>query len=133
MDEQFLEATISIRGVVCRPDETVLTVRRASDGGWELPGGRMHRGEMVRECLGREVAEETGLDISIHHPVEATAWQNQSGNGRFAVYYRCSTDETTVTLSEEHTEAEWVETATAREWLSDPQAVATVRAVTADE
>jgi len=97
MDEQFLTATISIRGVVCRPDGAVLTIRRASDDGWELPGGRIHRGEAVRDCLGRELDEETGLDITVHNPVKATAWQNQAGKDRFAVYYHCSTTERAVT------------------------------------
>ncbi|MFC7068761.1 NUDIX hydrolase [Halobaculum lipolyticum] len=133
MDEQFLEATISIRGVIRRPDGSVLVVRRASDDGWELPGGRIHRNESVRACLAREVAEETGLDVSVREPVEATAWQNRSGRDRFAVYYRCTTDATPVTLSDEHTDAEWVAGAPACDRLSDPQAAATARAVSADD
>ena len=133
MDEQFLEATISIRGVIRRPDGTVLVIRRASDGGWELPGGRIHRNESVRDCLAREIDEETGLDVSVHNPVEATAWQNRSGRDRFAVYYRCTTDGTPVTLSDEHTDAEWVASAPARDRLSGPQATATARAVSADD
>ncbi|WP_277555879.1 NUDIX hydrolase [Halobaculum limi] len=133
MDEPFLEATISIRGVIRRSDGSVLVIRRASDDGWELPGGRIHRNESVRDCLVREIDEETGLDVSVHGPVEATAWQNRSGHGRFAVYYRCTTDTRSVTLSDEHTDAEWVGGAHARDRLSDPQAAATARAVSADD
>ncbi|MCA9726254.1 MAG: NUDIX domain-containing protein [Candidatus Eisenbacteria bacterium] len=33
------------------------------DGFWELPGGRVHRGESIHHCLMREVAEETGLHV----------------------------------------------------------------------
>lgn len=131
MDEQFHEATISIRGVVCRPDETVLTIRRASDGGWELPGGRIRCRESVPDCLRRELTEETGLDATVHHPVEAVSWQNDAGDDRFAVYYYCTTDEESVTLSDEHTEWAWVTEATARDRLSDPQSTATARAVEA--
>lgn len=133
MDEQFLEATISIRGVVCRPDETVLTIRRASDGGWELPGGRIRRYEAVTDCLDREIDEETGLNVTITNPVHAVSWQNGADRGRFAVYYHCVTDETAITLSDEHTEAEWVGNATVCERLSEPQATATARAVTTDD
>jgi ADP-ribose pyrophosphatase YjhB (NUDIX family) len=132
MDEQFLEATISIRGVVCRPDETVLTIRRVSDDGWELPGGRIRCRESVPDCLRRELTEETDLDATVHHPVEAVSWQNDAGSDRFAVYYYCTTDAEAVTLSEEHTEWAWVGEGTARERLSDPQATATARAVAAN-
>jgi len=129
MGEQFLQATISIRGVVCRPDRAVLTIRRASDDGWELPGGRIHRSEAVEDCLRREVDEETDLAVTVHHPVKAFSWQNDVGADRFAVYYHCTTTEDDVTLSAEHTDAEWVEPSTACRRLSEPQAVATERAV----
>lgn len=128
MEEQFLRATISIRGVVCRDDETVLTLRRASDGGWELPGGRIQRSEPVEECLRREIAEESGLAVTVHRPVKAITWQNDAGEDRFAVYYRCATDDDDVTLSGEHTDAEWLSEAAACQRLSDPQAMATERA-----
>ncbi|MDS0284088.1 NUDIX hydrolase [Haloarcula onubensis] len=128
MEEQFLRPTISIRGVVCLDDETVLTIRRASDGVWELPGGRIRRSEAVEDCLRREVAEETGLAVTVHSPVEAVTWQNDAGEDRFAVYYRCTTAESDVSLSGEHTDAEWLGASTARRRLSEPQAVATRRA-----
>ena len=129
MEEQFLRPTISIRGVVCRDDRAVLTIRRTSDDGWELPGGRIQRSEVVEDCLRREVAEETGLAVTVHHPVKAITWQNDADEDRFAVYYYCTTNEDDVTLSGEHTAAEWVEASTARRRLSDPQAAATARAV----
>ena len=129
MDEQFLEATISIRGVVCRPDDRILTIRRSSDGGWELPGGRIYRGEAVTDCLHREVREETGLAVSVHRPVEATSWQNTAGKDRFAVYYHCTAEGSDVTLSDEHTDSRWVSKATACEQLSEPQAAATLQTI----
>jgi 8-oxo-dGTP pyrophosphatase MutT (NUDIX family) len=121
MEEQFLRATISIRGVVCRDDETVLTLRRASDGGWELPGGRIHRAEPVEECLRREIAEETGLAVTV----------KRTGDDRFAVYYHCTTAGDAISLSPEHTASEWVPEAAALDRLSEPQAVATERALSA--
>lgn len=129
MEEQFLEATISIRGVVCRPDERVLIVRRSSDGGWELPGGRIYRSEGVTDCLHRELREETALSVTVRRPVEATSWRNSAGKGRFAVYYYCTTEGSEVRLSDEHTEFQWVSKATASRQLSEPQTAATVRAI----
>lgn len=132
MSEEFLRATISIRAVVCRPDGTVLVVRRSSDGGWELPGGRIHRKEAVVDCLRRELDEEVGLAVDVHTPVNAVSWHNESGDDRFAVYYHCTTEDSTVQLSDEHTDAQWVADETAREQLSGPQSNAIDRAVATD-
>lgn len=43
----------------------VLLVRRIDDGNWELPGGRIVVGETARQTVVREVAEESGIDISL--------------------------------------------------------------------
>jgi ADP-ribose pyrophosphatase YjhB (NUDIX family) len=43
--------------------EKVLLTRRADNGLWCLPGGRMEPGESIEECCCREVFEETGLMI----------------------------------------------------------------------
>ncbi|WP_135301895.1 NUDIX hydrolase [Haloarcula amylovorans] len=131
MDEQFLKATVSVRGVICTPDEQILTVRRASDGGWELPGGRMNRNEDVTDCLRREINEETALSVTVHQPVHVVSWQNDTDDGRLAVYYHCTATSAEVTLSQEHTDSAWVSETTARERLSDPQETALGRALDA--
>jgi len=41
----------------------VLLVRRADDGNWELPGGRVEVGETVSAAVRREVLEESGIPI----------------------------------------------------------------------
>ena len=41
----------------------VLLTRRADNGLWCLPGGRMESGESIEECCRREVLEDTGLVI----------------------------------------------------------------------
>ena len=43
----------------------VLLTRRADNGQWCLPGGRMDPGEDAAECCLREVLEETGLAVKI--------------------------------------------------------------------
>jgi ADP-ribose pyrophosphatase YjhB (NUDIX family) len=46
----------------------ILLVERGKEpltGYWSLPGGAVETGERVEEALQREVAEETGLDVSV--------------------------------------------------------------------
>ena len=43
----------------------ILLVRRADDGYWELPGGRIEVGESASAAVVREVAEETGVTITV--------------------------------------------------------------------
>ncbi|MBV8993953.1 MAG: NUDIX domain-containing protein [Pseudonocardiales bacterium] len=45
--------------------ERVLLVRRADDGYWELPGGRIEVGESASAAAVREVAEQTSVPITI--------------------------------------------------------------------
>jgi 8-oxo-dGTP pyrophosphatase MutT (NUDIX family) len=130
MTERHLHATVSIRGVLRAPDGDVLLLRRASDEGWELPGGRLNASdEDVTAGLHREIDEETGLDATVHQPVHAVSWRNEADEGRFAVYYHCHVTERTVSTSEEHTAHDWLSVGEATDRLSDPQATAAERAV----
>ncbi|MEA5419435.1 NUDIX hydrolase [Spirulina sp. CCNP1310] len=45
------------------PDGRIVLVRRRDTGTWGLPGGLIDWGETISECAGRELKEETGLDL----------------------------------------------------------------------
>ena len=124
MTEALLHATVSIRGVLLTPRDETLVVKRSSDGQWELPGGRLGPEEDVVPGLKRELDEETSLDVDVEDTVHANSWQNDENNGRFAVYYRCQTDERGVQLSDEHDEYQWVSYSRATTLLPEDQATA---------
>jgi len=46
------------------PDGRIVLVRRNDNGEWGLPGGIVSWGEEVAEAAGRELTEETGLQIA---------------------------------------------------------------------
>jgi 8-oxo-dGTP diphosphatase len=52
---------VAVRG----PDGSLLLVRRCDSGAWELPGGRVDVGESAVEAAVREVAEETGVQVTV--------------------------------------------------------------------
>jgi ADP-ribose pyrophosphatase YjhB (NUDIX family) len=52
---------IDVRGAVFR-DERILLVREALDGGWTLPGGWADVNQTARECVEREIREESGFE-----------------------------------------------------------------------
>lgn len=129
MTDRPLRATVSLRGVLFRPQDDVLVVKRATDGGWELPGGRLGAEEDAPEGVRREIREETGLDVDVRRPVHAVSWRNDDDNGRFGVYYRCLTSADEVSLSHEHTDFDWLSPRTAAKRLSDVQGKAVRRAL----
>ncbi|RLM50051.1 NUDIX domain-containing protein [Halorubrum sp. Atlit-28R] len=108
MTEDLLCATVSVRGVIHNTDGQILVVQRSTDREWELPGGRLSRGESPRQGLRREIREETGLDIEIADIVKANSWVNTADESRFAVHYYCETTDDSATLSDEHVDIEWI-------------------------
>ena len=114
MTEQPLIAEVSQKAIIRSPEGSLL-VMQMDETTWELPGGRMGAYEEPVVGLKREIREETGLMVSIDEPIHTAAWRNDKGRGRYSVVYACETDDTGVTLSEEHCDYEWVSPKTARD------------------
>lgn len=128
MTDELLYATVSVRGVIVDPRGRNLVLQRATDGEWELPGGRLAAEEPVRRGLRREITEETGISVEIHTPVATNAWVNDDEEGRFAVHYKCYTSDRNVDISGEHVDWAWMLPERSRRVLNEPQTAA-VRAV----
>lgn len=64
-----------VTGLACDPAGRILMGKRSAQGLrpglWELPGGKVERGESAEEALCREWKEE--LDIELHYPVDVGA------------------------------------------------------------
>ena len=53
---------------------------------WEFPGGKVENGEMVQDCLKRELKEELSILIGPIHKTEIESYHYEDG-GKFEVHY----------------------------------------------
>ncbi|MFZ3076929.1 MAG: NUDIX domain-containing protein [Candidatus Aenigmatarchaeota archaeon] len=77
---------------------------------WDIPGGGMKFGEEPKECLKREVKEESGLDIDNIKPLSFWTFFKDSGRTQvFVVNVLCKHKSGKVILSNEHSEFKWID------------------------
>ncbi len=90
MAREYPDAPVAaVGGVVIRGDH-VLLVRRAFPprvGEWSLPGGRVELGESLADAVGREVREETGIDVDVGPLVEAFDRVHRDDAGRVRYHF----------------------------------------------
>lgn len=66
--DRVAEIVVAVAAVIWNDAGEVLLIRRTKEpriGQWSLPGGRVERGETLRQAVLREIREETGLEIEI--------------------------------------------------------------------
>lgn len=93
---------------------------------WDLPGGRLQKGETVLETLHREVEEETGLkcldDVSPFDMILTNIRIHTSAGevGLIMSIYRCSISSSFIPqLSTEHTSFDWFSFSETAQLLKD--------------
>ncbi|MBU0636738.1 NUDIX hydrolase [Patescibacteria group bacterium] len=81
-------------------------------GKWELPGGRIDFNETIEIALKRECKEELGFDnIQIGNIVDAWTFSSTVNDVDYhfiILIFDCTTIETKIRSSDEHTEYAWV-------------------------
>lgn len=81
---------------------------KGNPGKWDLPGGKVDAGENLEQGLLREVAEETGLTISLQHVLGAA--ESESPIKRVAyLIFEGLVASGQVRLSSEHDDYAWVD------------------------
>lgn len=94
---------VSVKGVVVR-DGRVLLLRNER-GEWELPGGKLDRGEDPQSCVVREIAEEVGWSVACGPILDAWLYRIRAGIEVLVVTYGChALTGTAPVLSPEHNE-----------------------------
>jgi mutator protein MutT len=75
---------------------------------WELPGGRLERGETPERCLKREIREELSILVDVGRLLDVWVYEVQPGSEVLIVTYRCHWDgEGIPRISDEHTGVGW--------------------------
>jgi mutator protein MutT len=85
--------SIVVTAAVVERDGAFLLTRRLDGthlaGHWEFPGGKLHAGETLEECLAREIREELDAEVEVGPEILATVhdYPDRSIELRF---FRCS-------------------------------------------
>jgi 8-oxo-dGTP pyrophosphatase MutT (NUDIX family) len=66
-----------VKGVLLEGDRVVLLLNERDE--WELPGGRLERGEDPVACLEREFADELGAEIVADRVLDCWLYQGAAG------------------------------------------------------
>lgn len=112
--------SVSVAAAIIDGAGRMLTVRRADNGHWELPGGALELDEPIEVGLRREVLEETGLDV---RPDVLTGVYKNMRQGIVALVFRCAlTGSTQVPHDEEITELRWMTPDEIRDHLDEAYA-----------
>jgi 8-oxo-dGTP pyrophosphatase MutT (NUDIX family) len=106
-------------------EEGHILLLRFPSGEWDLPGGRVQRGEAVLDTLARELHEETGLQIDARYAEYVGAHLSAvripvdgDSVGLIFFVYRCAWGSVPqVHLSAEHTALRWATPAEAADAL----------------
>ena len=106
-----------LAGILCFFGSRVLILRRAVEGTWDLPKGRVRCDETLRQGAMRETFEETGLRPRLTGAVVSTNHQGDS----YWIFIG-AVQQVDVSLSKEHDKARWVTRAEATSLLYPPLA-----------
>lgn len=105
-------APVTIKGV-CLDSSSRVLLGRNKRGGWELPGGRPNTQEPFADCLTREIAEETGLRVTVLDLISAEPFEVIPGRWVNVITYGCElVDASRPIASDEHDRVAFLSVAT---------------------
>lgn len=96
---------ISAKGIIHVNGKIALVKNERNE--WELPGGKIARGETLEQCAIREIKEELNIDATIDRLFDAWMYKVAGKVNVLCVIYLCkpvTIDEQQIKLSFEHEE-----------------------------
>lgn len=111
-------------GIVQNSNKEILFIKRL--GKWDLPKGKIEKGEKAEDCALREVTEETGIkDLMLKRKTGETYHTYDEFGKHFLkishwFYMTCHAEQETAPQTEEHiTEVKWVKTKDISEYMKN--------------
>jgi 8-oxo-dGTP diphosphatase len=110
-DERDGVQLVAVAAVIVRGSR-ILAMRRAPHkvgaGLWETTSGRVQRGEDPQVAIGREIVEETGLEVRLDpRPIDTYSAQ-RGGEPMIVIVYSAEHLRGEVRVSDEHDEYAWL-------------------------
>ncbi len=109
---------VAVKGFLKNDNGEVLLLQQSAEEGvdganqFHPPGGILEVGESLQECLIREFAEETGLQVAVTQLIDVQEWVAtiRGETIRFVgVFYECSAENYDMKLQETEVQsAEWI-------------------------
>jgi 8-oxo-dGTP diphosphatase len=112
--------SVSVTGVVVRPDGLILAIKRADDGRWVPPGGVLELDESPQDGVVREIYEETGIKVN---PIRLTGVYKNMRLGVVSLAFRCEVIGGEMHTSSESTRVEWISVSDAVTSMPEARAV----------
>ena len=113
MTEVDLPAIRCVGGIVHDPGGRLLLVLRDNDPGrgkWSIPGGRVEAGESDDTAVRRELAEETGLSVTVDRLCGTV--ERPAPSGIYVIYdYLCTTSDTAARAASDAADVRWADAA----------------------
>lgn len=81
---------VSVKGI-CFIENKVILLKNEHQA-WDLPGGKLKRGEEITDCLVREIAEELSIPVQVDQLWHATTLNMRNTINVLILIYRCSTN-----------------------------------------
>ena len=80
---------VSVKGLFFDKDNKLMMIQE-DNGVWELPGGRVQKGEDLIESLRRECLEETGLECQVldQRPSFVYSAIDKDGRARLMIFFK---------------------------------------------
>lgn len=107
---------LAVRGI-CEVNDKILLLKVRSKSShdaskWEIPGGKVKKGEFFDDALRREYMEETGLEITIESLLSAiqnnyTACKTNEQVKSIQLIMKVTADVDVVSISREHDDYRW--------------------------
>jgi 8-oxo-dGTP diphosphatase len=100
-----MDTGTGVKGIIRKDDRFLVLIK--PDGTFDLPGGRVEKGETIKSALHREIHEETGLKVDIKETVGKWFFCQKPNFAINGITFACTYLKGTVELCDEHTKYFW--------------------------